>query len=313
MPERQGPSRQVSPGCSVRLRQAPRAWVLPSSRSRRGAKSPASGEADRRVQARSVGPSKATSSAASSAGWASKALAQASSTGSAAPASGTPMSRWPLRPRSWIETPAPASMNSMAPLMASAPPRIEPGLAPQRAGGRVALQRVEARAVDRQPVHLVAGMQPGRVGSRGVEQRQRRAPEQMPAAGAAPGVDRAHAAGHRDRPLGHHRARRRAARPLQRGRQPAHVGKAGLEAEHVDAKGGAGHQADHLLRPTGPAPRPARPGRARTRHRSTPAAASAGRAATAVPRCAPGPATHRPRPARHRCRRGVEKCTVKVV
>ena len=178
---------------------------------------------------------------------ASKALAQASSTGSAAPASGTPMSRWPARPRSWIETPAPASMNSTKPLKRADSARIEPGLALQRAGSGGTLELVEARPLDRDPAHLVTGVQPGRVVAGGVEQRQRRAPEQVPAAGAAPGVDRTHAAGHRDRALGHHRARRCTARPLQRGRQPAHVGKAGLETEHVDAKGRAGHQLDHLL------------------------------------------------------------------
>ena len=89
----------------------------------------------------------------------------------------------------------------------------------------------------------------------GGEQRDRRSAEQAPAAGAFPRIDRGT---WRRRPPATAPARPGAAstrtRHFEFGRQPAHVGKARHEADHVDLEGRTGEEVDDGFRASDPWP-----------------------------------------------------------
>ena len=114
--------------------------------------------------------------------------------GRAAPASGTPMCALAGAARSWIDDAGTGVDEFERSRSWRGSARIEPGLALQRAGRGGALELVRSAAARSRPSapRRRGAAAPGRR-VRGVEQRHRRAPEQVPAAGASPGVDRAHA------------------------------------------------------------------------------------------------------------------------
>ncbi len=110
------------------------------------------------------------------------------------------------------------------------------------------LQRLEGFVVDRLELQPVAGPQQTRRVAAGVEQRQRRAADEVPAAGRLEGVDGRLVTGDRHRPRGDPRPRRLAPRHRQPRIESADIRKPGRETEHVDAMRRPRVGCDHPVR-----------------------------------------------------------------
>ena len=112
---------------------------------------------------------------------------------------------------------------------------------------------------DRHEPHLVAGATGSRAARAGGPTARRRAPDEMPAAGALQRVDGRQRGGDRDGACRHGGARVLPPRQHQLVRQVAHVGKARQEAHHVDVIGHGAVALDHpVRRKPGAARRPRR-------------------------------------------------------
>ena len=97
------------------------------------------------------------------------------------------------------------------------------------------LRTRECRRVDRDEAHAIARHQQARRIAVRIEQRQRRATDQLPAARELGRIDAGLRAADRDRACRHARARRRAARHVQRRIEAEEIRKSRREAEHRDA------------------------------------------------------------------------------
>ena len=129
----------------------------------------------------------------------------------------------------------------------------------------------------RDEAHAVAGGEEGRLRAEGVEEAQRRPPDDLPSAGGGDGIDAGLP------PRDGHRSRRDAnawrgvARGLEGFGQEPEVGEPGREAEHERGVRPARVQPDEVSSRTGRARARARRGRARPLRRTPPSPRGAGR------------------------------------